>query len=139
MAESAAASANLRLTNEDRRSVFSVGNVSTTVTAETAVMVAHLHKTIHKKMKRRILISWQISKKIAGHNPTKWRRGALPTGNRWNNLLRPFYGAETWTLMTRQTRANPEPQHSHVLHEFVHGTSFAFAGFQRIAFIGLGR
>ena len=36
MPELVAASANLRLTNEDRRSVFSVGNVSPTVTAETA-------------------------------------------------------------------------------------------------------
>ena len=36
MAELVAASANLRLTNEDRKSVFSVSNVSPTVSADTA-------------------------------------------------------------------------------------------------------
>jgi hypothetical protein len=36
MAELVAASATLRLTNEDRRSVFSVANVSPNVSAETA-------------------------------------------------------------------------------------------------------
>ena len=36
MAQLVAASANLRLTNEDRRSVFSVNNVSPNVTAEDA-------------------------------------------------------------------------------------------------------
>jgi hypothetical protein len=36
MASLVAASATLRLTNEERRSVFSVGNVSPTVTAEVA-------------------------------------------------------------------------------------------------------
>jgi len=46
---------------------------------------------------------------------------ARPRGN--SARLRPYYNDnDTWTLMTRPTRAVPEPQPASVRHEFVRGT-----------------